>query len=112
MQPLTIEWVAKAEGDFATTMRELRARKLQNYDAVCFHAQQCVEKYFKAQLQELNIPFGKTHNLIALLELLLPDFPLWDSLRSDAAQLSSAAVEFRYPGETADKMDAVEAARI
>ncbi len=41
MQPLTQEWIEKAEGDFATASREVRARLLPNYDAVCFHAQQC-----------------------------------------------------------------------
>jgi HEPN domain-containing protein len=52
MNPLTVEWVDKAEGDMAIAKRELRARKQPNYDAVCFHAQQCVEKYLKALLQE------------------------------------------------------------
>jgi HEPN domain-containing protein len=46
------EWISKAEGDFLTAGRELRARKSPNYDAVCFHAQQCAEKYLKAVLQE------------------------------------------------------------
>lgn len=41
------EWVEKAEGDFCTALREYRARKNRNHDAVCFHAQQCVEKYLK-----------------------------------------------------------------
>jgi len=63
MNPLTREWVSKAEGDFATAERELRARKQPNLDAACFHAQQCAEKYLKAFLQEKGIPFGKTHNL-------------------------------------------------
>ena len=31
MNPLTLEWIEKAEGDFATAQRELRARKIQNY---------------------------------------------------------------------------------
>ena len=44
MNELTTEWVAKAEGDYATAERELRARRRPNYDAVCFHAQQTVEK--------------------------------------------------------------------
>ena len=52
MNPATAEWVAKAEGDFATAGREMRARKNPNYDAVCFHTQQCAEKYLKAVLQE------------------------------------------------------------
>jgi HEPN domain-containing protein len=54
MNPLTIEWINKAEGDYATANREFRVRKTANYDAVCFHAQQCVEKYMKACLQEAN----------------------------------------------------------
>ncbi len=55
MKPLTREWVEKAEGDFATARRELRARKDPNYDAACFHAQQCAEKYLKACLQEEDL---------------------------------------------------------
>jgi HEPN domain-containing protein len=43
MTPLTQEWVDKAEGDFITATRELRARKSPNFDAACFHAQQCAE---------------------------------------------------------------------
>ena len=72
MNLLTLEWIEKAEGDFATAQRELRARKLPNYDAVCFRAQQCAEKYLKAMLQEAGIVFGKTHNLIILFELFTP----------------------------------------
>ena len=39
MNELTLEWVQKAEGDYDTARRELRLRRLPNYDAVCFHAQ-------------------------------------------------------------------------
>ena len=52
MNPLTLEWIEKAEGDFGTAQRELSAAAPRNYDAVCFHAQQCAEKYLKAALQE------------------------------------------------------------
>lgn len=48
MNGLLREWVDKAEGNYATAERELRARKFINYDAVCFHAQQMAEKYLKA----------------------------------------------------------------
>lgn len=44
MNDLTIEWIAKAEGDFASAGREYRARRNPNYDAACFHAQQVAEK--------------------------------------------------------------------
>jgi len=48
MNPLTIEWVNKAEADLLTARREFRTRKSPNYDAVCFHAQQAVEKVLKS----------------------------------------------------------------
>jgi hypothetical protein len=41
MKLLTREWIEKAEGDFATASREMRARKSPNYDAACFHARLC-----------------------------------------------------------------------
>ena len=69
MKPAVAEWVSKAEGDFLTAGRELRARNSPNYDAVCFHAQQCAEKYLKAVLQENNKPIPKIHNLIELMLL-------------------------------------------
>jgi HEPN domain-containing protein len=45
MNPLTLEWIDKAEGDWITASREYRARRQPNYDAACFHAQQTAEKY-------------------------------------------------------------------
>jgi HEPN domain-containing protein len=109
MKPLTHEWVEKAEGDFITAAREYRARKSPNYDAACFHAQQCAEKYLKARLQEAEMPFGRTHNLTALLDLLLPIEPLWEMLRPQLRTLTIFAVDVRYPGESADKAEAREA---
>ena len=107
MQPATSEWVAKAEGDFTTALREYRARKSPNYDAACFHAQQCAEKYLKALLQEENIAFDKTHDLVKLLSLL-PTMIGLAALRGNLAMLSAAAVEYRYPGECAIRETAKE----
>ncbi|MGL5064139.1 MAG: HEPN domain-containing protein [Microcoleus sp.] len=109
MNPLTVEWVDKAEGDFTTALRELRARKSPNYDAACFHAQQCVEKYLKACLQEAGLAFSKTHNLTVLLDLLLPVEPSYDTFRSKLLALTAFAVAYRYPGASADKDTAREA---
>jgi HEPN domain-containing protein len=109
MNPLTLEWVAKAEGDRATAERELRATTDVNLDAVCFHSQQCVEKYLKARLQEASIVIPKTHDLIALLNLLLPVEPTWKRLRAGLQGLSTYAVVYRYPGIFANKRTAREA---
>ncbi len=83
MHPLTAEWISKAEGDFASAQRELRARNSPNYDAACFHAQQCAEKYLKARLQEAGQYIPRTHDLVVLLNLLLPVEPAWAHLTSD-----------------------------
>lgn len=111
MKSLSSEWVVKAEGDFASAQRELKARKSPNFDAACFHAQQCAEKYLKARLQEAGIPFGRSHHLSALLDLALPLEPMWEVCRTDLTVLTAFAVEFRYPGESADRALAKEAVR-
>ena len=109
MKPITSEWVNKAEGDFATAPRELSAIDNPNYDAVCFHAQQSAEKYLKAFLQEANIPFPKTHDLADLLNLALSMEPTWTSMTADLNTLSAFAVEYRYPGDSANLIEAKEA---
>lgn len=109
MKPLTHEWIAKAEGDFHSLGREMRARKYPNYDAACFHAQQCIEKYLKARLTEAGIAFPKTHDLSSLLDLLLSLEPLWLDMRPDLEMLTDCAVEFRYPGESASREQARDA---
>ena len=103
----------KAEADLATAKRELRARKLPNYDAACFHAQQCAEKYMKAVLTEENLAFERIHKLPILLDSLVKVEAWWEVLRLAAQHLTDYAVHFRYPGSIADKQmarDAVKAA--
>ena len=98
MNPVTREWVSKAEGDFVTASRELRARKSPNYDAACFHAQQCAEKYMKALLHAAGIAFQKTHDLESLLGQVVAIDPSWEMLRPDLEALTTHAVAVRYPG--------------
>lgn len=109
MNPATAEWVTKAEADFATAGRELRARKNQNYDAVCFHAQQCAEKYLKAVLQENQRPIPKIHHLIELMLLCEEIDSSFEMLRADLVVMERYSVGIRYPGEFAEKSDAQSA---
>ena len=109
MNALTAEWVAKAEGDFDSARREVRARVRPNHDSACFHAQQCVEKYPKAVLQEGGVAFTKTHDLEGLLDLCLAIYPLWQAMRPQLQVLTAYAVAFRYPGASADRQDARDA---
>jgi HEPN domain-containing protein len=109
MKQTTSEWVAKAEGDFAMVERESRARRNPNHDGVCFHAQQCAEKYLKARLCEAGISFAKVHDLTALLDQVVDMEPTWELYRVDLAYLSEFAVTYRYPGDSADRESALDA---
>jgi HEPN domain-containing protein len=68
MKPETQEWIEKAEGDFKVARREIQTTD-PVYEAVCFHAQQCAEKYLKALLEEQILVFRKTHDLVELIDL-------------------------------------------
>jgi HEPN domain-containing protein len=111
MKPLTAEWAAKAEGDFAVMEHEFGVADNPNYDGICFHAQQCAEKYLKARLCEANMTFGKIHDLVDLLDQVLDVEPAWGDFREDFAYLSDVAVTYRYRGESADVESATDAER-
>ena len=106
MKPQTAEWVEKAEGDWNAANQLNRVRKDPNYDSVCFHCQQSVEKYLKARLEEAGVNFPKTHDLIKLLGLAITVEPQWVALHPFIATLNPYAVGYRYPGLTATKADA------
>lgn len=109
MRPNTQPWGDKAEEDWDVAQSLARKRKRPAYNAVCFFAQQCAEKYLKARLEEASISFKRTHDLEALLKLALPIEPTWNVLLPDAQFLSDFAVDYRYPGASATKTDAVQA---
>jgi HEPN domain-containing protein len=96
------EWLAKSEGDLLTAQREFAVDESPNYDAVCFHAQQCVEKLMKAVLiHRASLP-PRTHDLVYLGGFIDPELARTAGLRF----LSQSAVAFRYPGESARQEDA------
>src|SRR6266404_4348694 len=99
-----IEWWKKAEGDYLTMRRE--STPPPNFDAVCFHAQQCVEKLLKAYLifRSIHVPY--THNLIVLLDLIQPPDPRISELWEDLKRLSDYGVSIRYPNEFASEREA------
>lgn len=103
------EWVRFAEADFkaATALNRSRAKHISNI--IGFHCQQCVEKYFKARLEEESLPVPKIHSLTALLGLLLVKEPLWASFTPSLLLLNNFAVKFRYPGHVATRADALAA---
>ncbi|GEM_PF-34404 len=111
LKPETQEWVTKAEGDWQDALI-LRQSPTPNWDNICFHAQQCAEKYLKAFLEERGIAFPKTHDLVELLNLAGGQLSELDPLKADLAQLSLFAVLPRYIGFRATQKDAQNALQI
>jgi len=89
MRPLTGEWIAKAEEDFAVASREFARLETPAYNTVCFHSQQATEKFLKAALQEAEIEIPRSHDLafLARNHPLASETQLIDWLRSKQIQL-------------------------
>ena len=98
MNEIAKEWVDKAESDFDAAELTLRGGETPIVDAVCFHSQQCAEKYLKAFLQEHRIRFERRHELIPLLELCLTVDKEFEILRDSLQSLEQYGVLIRYPG--------------
>ena len=64
------EWVLKADNDLKAAVQILKLGADAPTDTVCFHAQQCIEKYLKAALVVCDVAFSKTHDLRELVGLL------------------------------------------
>jgi HEPN domain-containing protein len=92
------QWVLKAESDLKTAALLLRVRRDSPTDIVCFHVQQCVEKYLKAMLVLNAIEFPRTHQISLLLALVPAQVrPVLTPQEQD--RLTEYAVTTRYPGD-------------
>ena len=90
-------WITYAEEDYsaAKTLLSLRKPLLM---AVCIHAQQCAEKYFKALLILKDVDFPKTHDLPTLNTLCNQNGIFTGFDPQQLADLTKFAVQARYPG--------------
>jgi len=96
MKSLTEEWLRAAEDDLDVIERIIGEDHLTNI--VAFHAQQAVEKGFKAVLEEREIETPKIHNLVTLngkiAQLVQERFNM-----TMLKTLDSLYIDSRYPGE-------------
>jgi len=82
------------------------------WDAICYHAGQCAEKYLKAWLVEKGIGFPRTHDLEVLARLCAPTLGDMPDAKDGLAFLTSIVVEVRYPGLIAGKAEALKSLEI
>lgn len=93
------KWILKAENDLKIAKDEILTEDPAT-DAICFHAQQCVEKYLKAYLIYNDKEIIKTHDILFLIkQCSLIDNEFKYLLEINADSLTSYAVEIRYPDD-------------
>lgn len=96
MKSLTEEWLKAARDDLDVIERIIDDAHLSHI--VAFHAQQSIEKGFKAILEEHGIEAPKIHNLVTLSgkidTLIKENFDL-----AMLKTLDSLYIDARYPGE-------------
>ncbi len=91
------KWIMKADNDLKIAKDELRMENPAT-DMICFHAQQCVEKYLKAFLIFNGVEIPRTHDIAHLIALCAELDPEFENLnRVEVVALTDYAVEVRYP---------------
>ena len=99
----------KAEEDLTLAEHGLALRENCPYDLICYHAQQCAEKYLKALLtwQARQVP--RTHDLRFLVRQMPDDLKL-DIELNHVITLNRYSIETRYP-ESWDDIERPETER-
>jgi len=108
-EKLVKEWIYKAEEDFEAAILLARKKRKPVPDVVCFHAQQCIEKYLKAYLIKNEIEPPQIHDLLRLNRLCIEVDREFEVISEKLEILNAYAVNFRYPGEAATVEEAKEA---
>src|SRR4030065_2816686 len=91
-------WFKKAENDLTNAEHTMKMEH-PPCDTVCFHAQQCAEKYLKGFLTFHEIDFPKTHSLEDLVSLCRDKSSSIESELEGIETLSSYGVEGRHPAD-------------
>ena len=96
MRKATEEWLMSARDDLETIGELVGNPRLTH--VVAFHAQQCVEKAFKAILEEREEEIPHVHNLVTLNERAGNPMQGEDGL-DVLDRLNQLYIKARYPGE-------------
>lgn len=91
-------WIEKAEHDLKNAEHTLTLGDDCPIDTVCFHAQQCAEKYLKALLVYRGVAPPQTHNLRILMQMVRAHMALGVAM-DEVLSLNRYPVESRYPGD-------------
>jgi HEPN domain-containing protein len=95
MKQTTKDWLFIAEDDLLAAKKLANEERLSNL--VSFHCQQCIEKCFKAVIEELDKPFIKSHDLLRLQ--LNANIQLSAEETILLKTINEVYIDSRYPGD-------------
>jgi len=95
---LAIKWFNKANNDLIAG-KYILSMPDPLTDIICFHSQQAVEKYLKGFLAFHKLEIPRTHKLEELISLCEETDSEFSGLYEISSELSSYAVDIRYPME-------------
>ncbi|MBU0581352.1 MAG: HEPN domain-containing protein [Candidatus Margulisbacteria bacterium] len=95
MKEITKSWLELAKKDLATVKELINNEYLSNIAA--FHAEQCIEKSFKAVLEEKGPEIPKIHDLIKLYQLIKVKIKYNIKDIESLQDLNKLYIESRYP---------------
>ena len=95
MKQTTRDWLTLAEDDLLAVKTLADEDRLTNL--VAFHCQQCLEKCFKAIIEEHTKPSIKSHDLLRLQ--VNADFKLSHTETILLSTINEIYIDSRYPGE-------------
>ncbi len=95
MKETTKEWFLAAEDDLLSAIKLADESRLTNI--VAFHCQQCIEKTFKAIIEEQNLPSVKSHDLLRLCDIA--GIKLSEKEFIVLATINEVYIDARYPAD-------------
>ncbi len=96
MKFITSEWLKSVDDDINTIKAIIDDESLTHI--VAFHSQQCIEKSFKAMVDEFELASQKIHNLITLNETISSVYQ-FDFDEDKLGLLNKLYLDSRYPGD-------------
>ncbi|MEJ5250943.1 MAG: HEPN domain-containing protein [Chthonomonadetes bacterium] len=101
-------WIRRAESDLKTGKDELATTDPAT-DTICFHMQQCAEKYLKAYLIFHGEEYPRTHDIGFIVNKCASIDPDFDTLNRDGVDsLTKYAVGVRYDEEIFPSLEETE----
>ena len=95
MKATTKEWITAAEDDLLSAKKLVDESRLTNI--VAFHCQQCLEKSFKGFIEEKDLSFIKSHDLLRLCDITGIQLPENETIMLET--INEVYIDARYPAD-------------